>query len=218
MVGTLYHLSKKVVRERAVELLEQFSLADAADRPAKTYSGGMHRRLDLAASLMIKPKVMFLDEPTTGLDPRTRRELWEVIRGLARDGTTVLLTTQYLDEADTLTDYITLIDHGQIAAQGTPSDLKRTLGADLIEIRFTPKDAAAGRRVLAGIDEEHLIEDVIAGTFRLPASEGSKTFLHVAQAFEKAAIEPEEISLHRPSLDDVFLAMTGEPKTEGKGE
>jgi ABC-2 type transport system ATP-binding protein len=210
MVGSLYHLPKKQVRERAAELLYQLSLTDAADRPAKTYSGGMRRRLDLAASLVTRPKVMFLDEPTAGLDPRTRRELWEVIRELARDGSTVLLTTQYLDEADALTGYITLIDRGRIAAEGTPSELKRTLGAELIEISFPMSARAAGRRVLEEINAKELIEDEITGTFRLPASEGSQTLLHVAQALEKAQVKPDEISLHRPSLDDVFLAVTGQ--------
>ena len=210
MVGALYHLPSREVRQRAADLLDQLSLSDAADRPAKTYSGGMRRRLDLAASLVFQPKVMLLDEPTTGLDPRTRRELWEVIRGLARDGSTILLTTQYLEEADALTSYITMIDHGRIAAQGTPLELKRTLGAELVEVHFNPKDLASGRATLAKLAPKQLSEDETTGAFRLPATAGSTTLLEVAHALSQAKIQPEELSLHRPSLDDVFLAVTGQ--------
>ncbi len=214
MVGKLYHMPKAEIKKQADSLLERLSLTDAADRTAKTYSGGMRRRLDLAASLMFRPKVIFLDEPTTGLDPRTRLELWEVIRGLARDGSTVLLTTQYLEEADALCNYITMIDHGKIAVQGTPAELKNSLGADIVEIHFKESGREKGRVVLEGINKTELTEVEATGAFRLPAKQGSKTLLAVAQALQTAGVEPDEISFHRPSLDDVFLAVTGKKKKE----
>ncbi len=209
MVGALYHMPKQDAKKRAKELLDQFSLTDAADRPAKTYSGGMRRRLDLAASLVFRPKVIFLDEPTTGLDPRTRLELWDVIRSLARDGSTVLLTTQYLEEADALANTITVIDKGRVAVQGTAAELKNSLGADVVEVRLPAKHRAKGLAILKEIDAENVKEDDVTGALRLPAKEGNKTLLKVANALGQASIEPEEISLHRPSLDDVFLAVTG---------
>lgn len=209
MVGALYHMPKSKIKKRAADILEQLSLTDAADRPAKTYSGGMRRRLDLGASLMYHPKVIFLDEPTTGLDPRTRLELWDVIRNLARDGSTVLLTTQYLEEADALANNITVIDRGRVVAEGTAAELKDSLGADVVEVRFPEKLRTKGKIVLESLDKASLTEDDLTRAFRLPAKEGSKTLLTVARALQEANIEPEEISLHRPSLDDVFLAVTG---------
>ncbi len=209
MVGALYHMPKAEIKKRAADILEQLSLTDAADRTAKTYSGGMRRRLDLGASLMLRPKVIFLDEPTTGLDPRTRLELWDVIRNLARDGSTVLLTTQYLEEADALANNITVIDKGRIVAEGTAAELKNSLGADIIEVQFPAKLRSKGKEILESFDKDNLVEDDITNAFRLPAKQGSKTLLAVAHALESAQIEPEEISLHRPSLDDVFLAVTG---------
>lgn len=208
MVGALYHLPKSEAKKRAADLLERLSLTDAADRPAKTYSGGMRRRLDLAASLIVHPKVIFLDEPTTGLDPRTRLELWEVIRDLARDGSTILLTTQYLEEADALANYISVIDHGRIVAQGTPVELKNSLGRDIVEVHVDVAQRAAVRTVLAELGND-VTEDELTGSLRVPAKQGSKTLLTVAQALQGAGIEPDEISLHRPTLDDVFLAVTG---------
>lgn len=216
MVGALSHMPPKKIKERATELLEQLTLVDAADRPARTYSGGMRRRLDVGASLVAQPKVIFLDEPTTGLDPRTRLELWDVIRDLARDGSTILLTTQYLEEADALANHITVIDKGHVVAQGTAAELKSSLGADVVEVRFAKKHKSEGRAVLEKIDAEGLKEDDLTGALRVPAKNGSKTLLEVAQALEKANVEPEEISLHRPSLDDVFLAVTGEKLVEKK--
>ncbi len=209
MVGALYHMPKQDIKKRASELLEQLSLTDAADRIARTYSGGMRRRLDLGASLMFRPDVIFLDEPTTGLDPRTRLELWDVIRGLARDGSTVLLTTQYLDEADALTNNITVIDKGMVVAEGTAAELKDSLGADVVEVRFPEKFKTKGKNILEGLDKANLQEDDLTGSFRLPAKEGSKTLLAVAKALESAGADPEEISLHRPTLDDVFMSVTG---------
>ena len=208
MVGELYHMKKADVKSRAKELLEKLGLTEAADRPAKTYSGGMRRRLDVGASLVYQPKIIFLDEPTTGLDPRTRSELWNIIRDLAKDGSTILLTTQYMEEADALADYITVIDKGRIAAEGTPVELKKSLGRDVIEVHFKESQQKKGEEILYKIDK-NLNIDSLTGVVRLPAKIGSRTLLLVADALSKAGIEPEEISLHRPSLDDVFLAVTG---------
>ncbi|MBI4185788.1 ATP-binding cassette domain-containing protein [Candidatus Berkelbacteria bacterium] len=211
MIGALHHLSKTEASQRAAELLDTLSLTDAADRLAKTYSGGMRRRLDLAASLIVRPEVIFLDEPTTGLDPRTRLELWEVIRTLARDGSTVLLTTQYLEEADALAEYISVIDRGQVVASGTPSQLKDSLGRDVIEVMFAKSARVKGRTILAAVGRGEPTEDEMTGAFRIPAAAGNKSLLALAQALQKAGIEPAAISLHRPTLDDVFLAVTGHP-------
>lgn len=208
MVGELYHMDKKDVKKRASELLERLSLTDAADRTARTYSGGMRRRLDVGASLMYRPKVIFLDEPTTGLDPRTRLELWDIIRGLVKDGSTILLTTQYLEEADALANYISVIDKGKVVAQGTARELKKSLGRDVVEIHLKDDQCVKCRQIIAKI-EKNVTVDEVTGAIRLPAKEGSKTLLWVAEELKKAGIEPEEISLHRPSLDDVFLAVTG---------
>ncbi len=208
MVGALYHMQRRDIKKRVDELLERLSLSDAADRTAKTYSGGMKRRLDVAAALVFHPKVIFLDEPTTGLDPRTRAELWEVIRDLVRDGSTILLTTQYLEEADALANIITVIDKGRIAVQGTAHELKRSLGQDIVEVHIAKVFREKAQAVLERIDGKNLTHDDMIGVFRLPAREKSKTLLLVAEALQKAGIEPEEISLHRPSLDDVFLAAT----------
>jgi len=213
MVGKLYHMKKADVKSRAKELLERLNLTEAADRPAKTYSGGMRRRLDVGASLVYQPRVIFLDEPTTGLDPRTRSELWTIIRDLAKDGSTILLTTQYMEEADALADYITVIDKGRIAAQGTPIELKKSLGRDVIEVHFREGQQAQGEKILLKIDD-NLNIDSLTGDVRLPAKDGSKTLLEVAEALSRNGIEPEEISLHRPSLDDVFLAVTGKKQND----
>jgi ABC-2 type transport system ATP-binding protein len=213
MVAALYHIPRAEAKRRAAELLEKLSLTDAADRTARTYSGGMRRRLDVGASLVIQPKVIFLDEPTTGLAPRTRLEIWEVIRGLARDGSTILLTTQYLEEADALANYITVIDKGRIATQGTAAQLKNSLGRDVVEVHFEAKNRAKAKQVLEKFDQTDLKEDELTGALSLPAKQGSKTLLAVAEALRTANLEPEEISLHRPSLDDVFLAVTGHRAT-----
>ena len=208
LIGDLYGLPRRVVRTRAGELLDRFSLTDAGGKVVKTYSGGMRRRIDLAVSLIAHPSVLFLDEPTTGLDPRSRVELWEVLRDLVRDGTTLLLTTQYLDEADQLADRLVVIDHGRIIAQGTPLELKNQSGATSLVITVSRHDtvehAAAILRGLVG--EVHV--DVDAR--RLTAPRGDVAALaQVAARLEEAGIEIDDLGMQRPSLDDVFLALTG---------
>jgi daunorubicin resistance ABC transporter ATP-binding subunit len=210
MVGRLYRLSGTEARVRAAELLDRFGLTDAADRRVSTYSGGMRRRLDLGASLTGRPPVMLLDEPTTGLDPRSRQELWATIDELRRDGTTVLLTTQYLEEADRLAQRIALVDHGRIAAEGTPQQLKATVGAEVLVVRVAEParsaDAAAALADLAAGDEP--LVDAGAGEIRLAVADPSASAEAVrrldAQRQSIAAIE-----LQQPSLDDVFLTLTG---------
>lgn len=216
LIGDLYGLPRKAVRARADELLEKFSLADAAKRPAKTYSGGMRRRLDLAASLVAAPPVLFLDEPTTGLDPRSRIELWDVLRDLVRDGTTLLLTTQYLEEADQLADRVIVIDHGRVIADGTPLELKdRSGAASLVVTVSRPEDVDRSVDILnARITDLHVDRD--ARRITAP-SEGVSALAGIAAAFTDAGIELDDIGLQRPSLDDVFLSLTGrkaEPDAE----
>lgn len=210
LIGRLYGLSAAAARSRAAQLLAAFSLDDASDRIAKKYSGGMRRRLDLAASLVASPEVLFLDEPTTGVDPRSRQELWDVLRELVRGGTTVLLTTQYLDEADQLADNIIIIDHGRIVAEGTPLHLKDTLGAASLVITVSrAEDIPAAERIVAErVPDVH----VDPGARRLTApSEGVSALATIASAFSNAGIDLDDIGLQRPSLDDVFLTLTGKP-------
>ncbi|MGH3510074.1 MAG: ATP-binding cassette domain-containing protein [Nocardioidaceae bacterium] len=208
LMGDLYGLPAVDVRTRGGALLERFSLSEAGDRVVKTYSGGMRRRLDLAVSLIATPPVLFLDEPTTGLDPRSRVELWEVLRGLVRDGTTLLLTTQYLEEADQLADNIVVIDHGRIIAQGTALQLKDQSGAASVVLTVSraadlPEAARLLRREVA---EVHIDE----GSRQLTApADGLADMTRIARAFEHTAIELDDLGLKRPSLDDVFLALTG---------
>ena len=208
LIGDLYGLPKKAVRARADELLERFSLTDAATRVAKSYSGGMRRRLDLAASLVAAPPVLFLDEPTTGLDPRSRTELWDVLRDLVREGTTLLLTTQYLEEADQLADRIIVIDHGKVIADGTALQLKdRSGAASLVVTVSRPDDVAEAERLLRGrVAEVHV--DADARRLTSP-SEGVSALAAIAADFTAAGIELDDIGLQRPSLDDVFLSLTG---------
>ena len=223
LIGRLYHLSWPDARSRAAELLRQFDLVDAADRHAKTYSGGMQRRLDLAASLVGRPKVLFLDEPTTGLDPRSRLSMWDVIRTLAAGGTTILLTTQYLDEADELADTIVVFDHGQVIAQGTAEDLKGRIGGDVIEFsvpdRTRINDAVAAIKPI-GDGEPHL--DVDTGTVGIGVGgRGSDALIEAVRSLDAAEVVTHGLALRRPSLDDVFLALTGhaaeeEGEPEGK--
>jgi ABC-2 type transport system ATP-binding protein len=210
LFGRLYHLAPAAARGRADELLERFGLAEAADRPARLYSGGMRRRLDLAASLIVAPPVLFLDEPTTGLDPRGRNEVWQAIRALAAGGTTVLLTTQYLDEADRLADRISLIDHGRVIADGAPEELKSTVGGDQIDVvvrgdHDLPAAAAAVGRV-AGAEPE-----VDRDTRRVsaPVRDRVTALTEVVRALDDAGIGAEDIALRRPTLDEVFLRLTG---------
>jgi ABC-2 type transport system ATP-binding protein len=215
MVGRLYHLPKGWVAERAQELLERFNLADAADRPLRTYSGGMRRRLDLSASLMAKPSILFLDEPTTGLDPRSRLDLWGVIEDLVAEGTTVLLTTQYLEEADQLARDIVVIDHGRVIAHGTSDVLKTQVGGDRLEVVVTPggslDDAVVALRTVA--DGEPA---VAADSRRVsaPVSGGSTVLVEAVRAFDTAGVRLDDLSLRRPTLDDVFLSLTGHAAEE----
>ncbi len=213
MFGDLYHLPTAYVKERSDELLERFDLTDAADRSLRTYSGGMRRRLDLAASLIAKPRVLFLDEPTTGLDPRSRIGLWEVIKDLVADGTTVLLTTQYLEEADQLAEEIVVIDHGRVIAQGTSDSLKDQVGGDRLEVVVEDPaqvDAAAAalRSVATGevtIADQRVIAPVVGGSLTLVDAVRSLDTAHVAIA---------DLALRRPTLDDVFLSLTGHTAEE----
>lgn len=214
MVGRLYHLPAPVIRKRTQELLESLNLAEAANRPVKTYSGGMRRRLDLGASLIARPKVLFLDEPTTGLDPRTRLDLWAIIRDMVNSGTSILLTTQYLEEADELADQIAVIDHGRVIAEGTSDQLKKRLGGDVIEFQLSdPKNSEKALRAVARMAVKKPTFDEETLTVTIPVKDGSGMLAEIVRTLDKANIELTNLSLHRPSLDDVFLSITGK-KTE----
>ena len=208
MIGGLYGIGRRDVARLGDQLLERFSIADAADRPVKSYSGGMRRRIDLAVSLIASPPVLFLDEPTTGLDPRSRADLWEVLRGLVAQGTTLLLTTQYLEEADQLADDIVVIDRGRIIAKGTPLGLKQQAGAASLVVTVTNSaDLPAARELLARTNAEVRID---VGARQLTASaEGIADLTRVAGWLQESLIEVDDIGLSRPSLDDVFLTLTG---------
>lgn len=208
MFGDLYHLDPVYVRTRSMELLEAFDLVDAADRPAKTYSGGMRRRLDLASSLIAKPEILFLDEPTTGLDPRSRLGMWDVIKERVADGTTVLLTTQYLEEADQLADDIVVIDHGRVIAHGTASELKDAIGGDRIEITLERPDSVtdAVDAIRAIANGEPTIDD---RTVSAPVSGGSTVLVEAVRSLDSRGVRVADIALRRPTLDDVFLSLTG---------
>ena len=207
MFGRLYHLGKTASIKRADELLERFSLTDSARRPIKTYSGGMRRRLDLAASLIVQPKVLFLDEPTTGLDPRGRQEMWEVIQELVKGGVTLLLTTQYLEEADQLADEIAVIDHGKVIARGTSDALKKQVGGERLEITVENTDITKTQEIVSRISSSAIHTDV--RTISAPVSTGSIALMEALRALDEAKIHPLDIALKRPSLDDVFLSLTG---------
>ena len=213
LFGKLFHLDKRYVKDRAAELLDRFDLTDAADRPIKTYSGGMRRRLDLAASLIGHPKVLFLDEPTTGLDPRSRLGMWDVIQQLVREGNTVLLTTQYLEEADQLASKIVVIDHGKVIAEGTADHLKSRIGGDRVELQV-PHDANIDAATTALALATH--GEVVVDGRRLmaPVSNGSSALIDVVRAFDSTGIHLEDIALRRPTLDDVFLSLTGHAAEE----
>ena len=209
MIARLYRLGASEVRRRAIDVLERFELVEAAGRRVSTYSGGMRRRLDLAAGLIARPPVVLLDEPTTGLDPRSRQELWRIVDELRQDGTTVLLTTQYLEEADRLAQRIAVVDRGRIAAQGTAAELKAAVGATILSVRVTDRasatDAAA---VLAGLGAEQPHIDAADGEIRL-AVEDPSTSAHAVRRLDARHIDIASIELHQPTLDDVFLTLTG---------
>ena len=207
MFGRLYHLGKAASIKRAEDLLERFSLTESARRPIKTYSGGMRRRLDLAASLIVQPKVLFLDEPTTGLDPRGRQEMWGVIQELVKGGVTLLLTTQYLEEADQLADEIAVIDHGKVIARGTSDALKSQVGGERLEITVENADIAKTTEIINRISGSAPHIDV--RTISAPVLTGSIALMEALRALDEAKIHPLDIALKRPSLDDVFLSLTG---------
>ncbi|MFI5802583.1 ATP-binding cassette domain-containing protein [Streptomyces sp. NPDC051561] len=210
MVGRLYQMPAKAAKVRAAELLERFNLADAADRPAKTYSGGMRRRLDLAAALVVSPPVMFMDEPTTGLDPRNRQQLWEVIQDLVAGGTTLLLTTQYLEEADHLAHDICVIDHGKVIERGTSDQLKARTGGERIEVVVHEREhIALADEVLRGFGKGGTKVEHHTRKLTVPVTGGAKLLAEVIRELDARGVEIDDIGLRRPTLDDVFISLTG---------
>ncbi len=215
MIGRLYRLGTKVAKARANELLERFELVEAGRRPVKTYSGGMRRRLDLAGALVAQPPVLFLDEPTTGLDPRGRTSMWDVIRELLSEGTTLLLTTQYLEEADLLADDIVVIDHGRAIAHGTANELKAQVGGERIEVVVgSDAEIPTAQRLLAGIAVGELHTDDHRRAVSAPVSGGPKDLMAALRELDDAGVEVLDVGLRRPTLDDVFLALTGHAATD----
>lgn len=217
MIGRLYHLGAPTARARARELLDQFDLSDAADRPVKTYSGGMRRRLDLAGALVAKSPVLFLDEPTTGLDPRSRVDLWGIIRDLVAEGTTLLLTTQYLEEADQLADQILVIDHGNAIARGTSAQLKNEFGGDRIEVTLLHQDQVGqAHQVLARLAQGEIQHDEGSLRLTVPITGGARTLTDALRLLDQEEIALDDVQLRRPTLDDVFLSITGHRAEESE--
>lgn len=207
MMGRLYHLSKVDTQRRAKELLEQFDLVEAAHRPVKTYSGGMRRRLDLALSLIAAPPIIFLDEPTTGLDPRSRLVVWNTVKQLVKDGVTILLTTQYLEEADQLADKIAVIDGGKVIAEGTASELKRRVGSERLEVVIAKQDDFD--KAVKALAHDTLQADALSRTISIATNESVAELKRMLDQLQKAKVDIETLSLHKPTLDDVFLDLTG---------
>ncbi|MEU0122601.1 ATP-binding cassette domain-containing protein [Streptomyces albidoflavus] len=219
MVGRLYQLSGREAKARAGELLERFGLADAGDRTAKTYSGGMRRRLDLAAALVVSPPVMFMDEPTTGLDPRNRQALWDVIQELVEGGTTLLLTTQYLEEADHLADDICVVDHGRVIARGTSDELKARTGGERVELVVHERERITDAvEVLTRVGEGSPTVSEHTRKLTVPVSGGAKLLAEVIRELDVRKIEIDDIGLRRPTLDDVFISLTGHAAQAAEGE
>jgi len=220
MVGRLYHLPVAEARRRATEVLDRFELTDAADRTAKTYSGGMRRRLDLGASLVGRPQVLFLDEPTTGLDPRSRLEMWDVIRELVKDGTTLLLTTQYLEEADRLADSIAVIDQGKVIAEGTSDDLKNRVGGEVLALRVSDRSQVAqAAGAVLGLGPGGGKADNHTGELTIPVgTDGPGILTEAIRRLDAEGIRLADVALRRPTLDDVFLSLTGHAAEGGATE
>ncbi len=219
MVGRLYHLPREEAKRRARDVLARFDLEDAADRTAKTYSGGMRRRLDVGASLVGRPKVLFLDEPTTGLDPRSRLDLWDLIRELVSDGTTLLLCTQYLEEADLLTNRIAVIDHGTVIAEGTAEELKTRVGGDVVDVRVEREDLDKAMEAVAGLGTGMQINKEVAEiTLSVGQTSGADLLTETVRRLDSSGIRLTDIQLRRPTLDDVFLTLTGRAAEDVAGE
>ena len=220
MVGRLYDLSTAEAKRRTAEVLERIHLADAADRPVRTYSGGMRRRLDVAASMVGRPQVLFLDEPTTGIDPRSRVDIWDLVQELVSEGTTVLLTTQHLDEADQLAARVAVIDQGRLIAEGRPEELKDKLGGAVLELSVPDEVRARTMEVLTAAGGDEGTYEPSSQRITFPAPEGADTLLQAVRTLDEARIHPDDIALRKPTLDDVFLAFTGhvaEAKNAGDG-
>lgn len=219
LVGKLYHLERSTIKKRTNELLGSFGLTDAADRPAKTYSGGMRRRLDLAASIVGQPDILFLDEPTTGLDPQSRQDLWKTIKDLVAKGVTVLLTTQYLEEADYLADMIAVIDHGMIIALDTPKNLKSKIGGDVIEIHIADhsrlNDAV---QAISKFGKSEPVVDIESRKIVLPVEGGASVLTNVVRELDIHRIAIDDLNFRRPSLDEVFISLTGPPRVSSQVE